>query len=489
MHGTTSVSVSHLGAKLCERCSCLRLDDSEEYLSALPDSNPGYMGVNSSYHISDVLPDLPALRQSAKDAGCGVCDFFANVIQQEVMWQRPGESEVNLSADYLWGPTPLDKTKRGLLKLLLKVAVMGTPNGSPLERSISINAVASGGMNHMVLQAPITPSSNAICLTLGPMAATWLNLERPPNEDPICPSNIAFIQEAIEDCGRNCPHLPKSHFIPTRLIDLGLTANEDPRLIITASALTGSTEPVRYAALSYPWGNKAEAETQTKTLPCNISERLTAIPTTEMSPIMQDAVKVCRALSIRYLWIDALCITQTDRTDWERESENMGLVYRYSHVTIMAAAAKSCQEHFLARHHIKVELGFSSLFNPGRQGTYTLAYYGPRIASLVAPEPLVMSQPLDVTELNGEELTLMARGWVFQERELSSRRLIFGRVMIHFECPTWRISENGFAQKYDTPRSFSGVLTEPSRYQDQYHIFRDMVDRYCCLALTNENDL
>lgn len=48
---------------------------------------------------------------------------------------------------------------------------------------------------------------------------------------------------------------------------------------------------------------------------------------------------MARALNVRYLWIDSLCIVQDDPKDWRRECEMMGLVYRDAHVTIAAADA------------------------------------------------------------------------------------------------------------------------------------------------------
>jgi hypothetical protein len=46
--------------------------------------------------------------------------------------------------------------------------------------------------------------------------------------------------------------------------------------------------------------------------------------------LFQDAISVTRALGIRYLWIDALCILQDSVKDWEQESANMAAVYTNS---------------------------------------------------------------------------------------------------------------------------------------------------------------
>jgi hypothetical protein len=50
-------------------------------------------------------------------------------------------------------------------------------------------------------------------------------------------------------------------------------------------------------------------------------------------------VEVTRAIGLRYLWINSLCIIQDDINDWFRESQEMGLVYQYARITIAASHA------------------------------------------------------------------------------------------------------------------------------------------------------
>jgi hypothetical protein len=44
----------------------------------------------------------------------------------------------------------------------------------------------------------------------------------------------------------------------------------------------------------------------------------------------QEAIEFTRRLKIRYIWIDALCIIQDDREDWQREVANMYTTYQNS---------------------------------------------------------------------------------------------------------------------------------------------------------------
>ncbi len=95
--------------------------------------------------------------------------------------------------------------------------------------------------------------------------------------------------------------------IPTRLLDLGELPSDIPVLVETA---TSPVEISQYAALSYCWGPQPEADLQLRTDESTLQDRLRGIPANIMSPVMRDAVNVCRLLSVRHLWIDSLCIIQ-----------------------------------------------------------------------------------------------------------------------------------------------------------------------------------
>jgi hypothetical protein len=270
--------------------------------------------------------------------------------------------------------------------------------------------------------------------------ADWLGLHPGPRTETLCPENIEFLKGALEDCTADCHPPATAVFFPTRLLDLGTDATSHPRLIITADSIRlgelSPVEPIRYAAVSYCWGDEADAATQTKTEPSNLQERLRGIPTRDMSAVLQDSITVCRALSVRYLWIDAVCIIQdpADTSDWEEESERVGQVYQHAYFTICAVSTGSCHESFLARSRHTFDLDFrSSLYPAAAQGGYALEFTGLSNWSTLDYDPLAI-------DLLDSPWNL--RGWVFQERELSARKLLFGRHMVHFECGERQESEN-----------------------------------------------
>ncbi|KAK1963816.1 hypothetical protein LY78DRAFT_563578, partial [Colletotrichum sublineola] len=126
-------------------------------------------------------------------------------------------------------------------------------------------------------------------------------------------------------------------FLPTRLIDVGQTDQDGPRLVLSetlTNRATVNSPKVEYATLSYCWGPKEDADQQLKTTRATLSAHLEKVPIESMTPVVRDTVITCRALGIQYLWVDALCIIQGDSEDWNKESLSMGRVYYCSALTI-----------------------------------------------------------------------------------------------------------------------------------------------------------
>jgi hypothetical protein len=237
--------------------------------------------------------------------------------------------------------------------------------------------------------------------------------------------------------------------------------------------------PIRYAALSYCWGNEADAFAQTKTEPSNLDERLHAIPTRDMSAVIQDAVTVCRAFSVRYLWVDALCIIQdpADPSDWERESERVGQVYQHAYFTICAAASANCHQSFLDRRQQTFDFDFQSSLYPPAQGTYTLLYTGLE----------GWLKYYSIFEIDIRNSPWHARGWVFQEQQLSARRFLFGKHMVHFMCGAYQESENGESCGASVVDWHPTTLANYSR-DKLYRDFRVCAKAYSSCILSYESD-
>ncbi|KAK3899435.1 heterokaryon incompatibility protein-domain-containing protein, partial [Staphylotrichum tortipilum] len=283
-------------------------------------------------------------------------------------------------------------------------------------------------------------------------------------------------------CAMSCHPPIQTSFLPTRLIDLGTDAASIPRLIETADEIKlgalNPSEPIQYAALSYCWGNPTDASAQTKTEPSNLHERRRAIPTDSMSTVIQDSVTVCRAFSVRYLWIDALCIIQngTDQSDWERESKRVGMVYQHAYFTICALSVANCHQSFLDRSQHTFAFDFQSSLYPPARGKYTLHY---------AAGSSEAHYPLDVDRINSSWST---RGWIFREDRLSTRKILFGQQMVHFECGRFQIPETGehilSLRGGEWPVAGLGKLERDQVYRH----FHEVLGSYANLGLSRESD-
>ena len=65
----------------------------------------------------------------------------------------------------------------------------------------------------------------------------------------------------------------------------------------------------KYIALSHCWG-QGQKFTTTR---ASIAQRYAGILADEMPKSYRDAITLAKMLSIRYIWIDSLCIVQDDR--------------------------------------------------------------------------------------------------------------------------------------------------------------------------------
>lgn len=208
--------------------------------------------------------------------------------------------------------------------------------------------------------------------------------------------------ESCNESGRS-----KNHFVPTRLVEVTRTFDGavSARLVVRDEVKPG----VPYLALSYCWGGQ---------MPCtlsmeNISQFRQILPR-ELPKTLSDAFSITLSLKYNYIWIDALCIVQDSRLDWEQEAASMGSVYQYSVCTIAAVGAGNVHVGcFFERQ----PLSFLSCRLLGSTGDGSS---NDRKATDTFP--------------NFHSRPLHTRAWVFQERALSPRTINFEADQISWDC-------------------------------------------------------
>lgn len=202
---------------------------------------------------------------------------------------------------------------------------------------------------------------------------------------------------------------------------------------------------------------------------------MAAIPVAAMSPIIRDAVDVCRKLSIRHIWVDALCILQDDVGDWEMESAEMGEIYSHSLLTICTPSSTSCLQGILAtRGNDDFRLSFQSTVHPHIKGTIVIQSVEPK--SSTGSRSANRQHPY----LQMRSSVWATRGWTFQESCLPQRILYFDRRIISFECGNGLRAENGFYRN-GTPLEYAQTIEEFARghvtKHTLYHMWREAVIR------------
>ncbi|RFN45633.1 tol-like protein [Fusarium flagelliforme] len=226
---------------------------------------------------------------------------------------------------------------------------------------------------------------------------------------PGSPQEFTLVNDWITLCDRNHDCVPKEsepHKMPTRLIDVGTTDSPSLRLVTSIEEnFIG-----KYIALSHCWGILSE-EQRFCTYKNNIQDLKQQIPYDKLPQTFKDAVTATRALEVRYLWIDSLCIIQRDPEDWEIEAARMEDVFNSAYCTIAASSSTSSLDGFLGKRRERAVIGINT-----------------------TKGPLYLAEAIDNFQQDVEKGILNTRGWVFQERALSRRTIHFTSTQVYWEC-------------------------------------------------------
>lgn len=457
---------------LCRNCCVLSFNDGEiggieshasngQSFLDFPENLKGprmYKAVRLEYDTSDVLPDLQHLQKSA-EAGCAFCCALRSAVQDRG-WSEPAVIKFDLR--YIWCASDrlLDW---GLQALLVDLRI------------------CSDGME--VFQVRDTLLFQIDCSQGKCMS--WLRTKESPYESALCEQNIAWLKQELDRCTDHGCVAPLSNFTPGRLIEVGTDNRDCLRLVSSPYTLT--TGNLQYATLSYCWGDAQDAAHQLRTTSMNLEQHCITIVFSHLTRLAQDAIKVTRALSIRYLWIDALCIVQDDVRDWTMESARMGQIYENSHITICVPTASSCIEGFLQRPS-PITFPFQSRVRPDVNGTLSLRLQSVKDDIGYGEDADIFPAYLDI--MRGGPWS--SRAWTYQEEQLSMRRVYFGCSNIHFDCRQRMISEP--ADRYIS-RHFGCAresIDECRQIQDKYRLYNvwdDMVHHYVCRSATDIMDM
>lgn len=235
----------------------------------------------------------------------------------------------------------------------------------------------------------------------------------------------------MSDCDRKHPGCKKipPPILPDRVVFVGSGA--DPHIVELQDTRA------EYIALSHRWGGHVSLQLKKNTF----NEFKRSIPFSHFPKTFQDAISVCRAIAVDYIWIDSICIVQDSKEDWETQGSKMGQIYANCLLAISADAADNDHAGFIK--------------NPERQElvrkTQKLVSHGPGGEK----NELFVRPARDFGSLGGfgrhykswerEDLQpsqrlikqgsyLLGRGWVLQETLLPRRVLHFLPDEVTWRC-------------------------------------------------------
>lgn len=256
--------------------------------------------------------------------------------------------------------------------------------------------------------------------------------------------------------------------LPTRVIDVGDT--QHPRLQLIDSEAMSSHE---YLAFSHCWGQGP----QFSALKSNVHTlRQGDIDMEEALPLpasFRDAIKVARGLTIRYLWIDSLCIIQDDEKDWEHEAARMEQVFSNAVCVIAASSAAGSADGFLST--ARPQRSWVTL--PARPGV----------------SQRHVCKFIDNFHLDVEEAVLNKRGWVLQERALARRSIHFTTTQLYMECGEGVYCES-LMKLTNEKAAFLGDSDFPNSILPKYHkdgkivLFQNLFRIYSGLSFSYPSD-
>jgi len=265
--------------------------------------------------------------------------------------------------------------------------------------------------------------------------------------------------------------------MPTRVIELGIPGPTPPRLLITAGLCEA------YVALSYCWGHGATESLMLRDE--SLESMQQGIDETRLAKTYCEAFQLARELGFKYIWIDALCIIQGNKDDWEYESAKMGEVYGNAALCIVAARSSDAAKGFLRNDFKPVvqpcPFPYGSVDENGHETTGLFVHLDRAwFKDTLGPDPV------------------QTRGWCLQEAELSRRRLVYGGSGVSFQCNTTKIFEDEtykfYHQRTFDPKPEAAIGPVPGRRPPDglellNHWYANILPDYTARNLTNRSDI
>jgi hypothetical protein len=236
------------------------------------------------------------------------------------------------------------------------------------------------------------------------------------------------------------------------------------------------SEPCDFLALSYVWGKSMQPSVLKsgrlpRTIPLTISDSMTVV----------------KRLGKRCLWVDSICINQSNPGEKKTQIAIMDAIYAGAFATIIALDGDCA--------------------NSGLPGVGTSSE---RIHQLFIEfgEGNIMAEKFPRLESHIKNAYWTSRGWTYQEGLLSRRRIVFTKHQVYYCCNEMECCESvddamsfgpssRFIGSDDTPGvRESYALKDPllcekshgSTYSDKLRVYEGLINNYMPRRLTRDSD-
>jgi hypothetical protein len=299
------------------------------------------------------------------------------------------------------------------------------------------------------------------------------NIYRSFNAEVASQASLRQISQWLEEChsSHDLCRQDRSSFVPQRLLHIELGTE-----IVTVRLVENWEElQIKWAALSYVWGGDQKLKTTVST----IADMKAGIEMERLPQTLQDAITVCRALGLEFLWVDALCIVQDDPEDLKRELASMPQIYQRAWVTISASTAARVTDGFLLKRcysHRTTPVSLPYLEDDG----------------LDTERVILVGTSSEVCSFHDDPIN--ERAWAYQERRLSPRMLDFNHKQVILYCHTHKLCQGdgsitGWSTKHDSEIKLATHIQERIHYKpiSRFHgsiNWHDMVNGYVTRKLS-----
>ncbi|KAI0019340.1 hypothetical protein F4780DRAFT_450201 [Xylariomycetidae sp. FL0641] len=198
-----------------------------------------------------------------------------------------------------------------------------------------------------------------------------------------------------------------------------------PNVRIISTAKSSLPPDTPYITLSHRWGYPEELLLSRMTSFLLGEDICPHLLKHDEAAVFRHAIHVTRALGMRYIWIDALCIMQDDPCEKGEDILKMDEVYANCALNISAAEAQVRQGLFFDREVLGTNPNsHQAVVNVPRTGEkMQIQVFGHECSVLPDHNPL------------------STRGWYLQERALAPRIVHFKKDQVYWECASLNASE------------------------------------------------